>query len=516
MGSYRILGLVAEGGMGRIYLAEHTRLGRRVALKSLRSEHAHNPTTVSRFFEEARAVNRIRHEHIVEITDFIEEAGGDNYYIMEMLDGLSLSQLLEKEGFVDVPRAVDIALQIADALAVVHAAGIIHRDLKPDNIYLTRRSGRDDYVKLLDFGVAKLLDSAENKPLHQTAAGAILGSPEYMSPEQAGGKIVDHRTDVYSLGVILYEMVTGHKPFEAKSYGEMVIKHITVPPPLPKQRPDRRQEIPEELEALILACLSKKPEERPAGMREIAAQLEEMRDWMQFLPHEASPPAPRRGRRLAWALAFIVGAAIPVGMGIHLGWLEGGAPAADSGSDGGRAGKVSRHGDAGSLLEQVEVQFDSEPAGAVVYPAGSERPLGRTPLVLALPRTSRAREFEFRLAEHEHVSRRVRLDENTRVAVVLPAVPPLEPPDFGGKNKKRRRRRKGDGEVHKAAVNKPAGKHAAGAGGSGHVAPDPQGKPSGQDTEAKEAHKPDGGAGAKQSGAEFDPGATVNPFEEEE
>ncbi|MDB4958628.1 MAG: serine/threonine protein kinase, partial [Myxococcales bacterium] len=158
IGSYRILDLLGEGGMGRIYVAEHVKLGRRVAIKMLRAELVSNSVAVARFFAEARAVNRISHENIVEITDFLEQPGGDNCIVMELLKGEDLSQRLLRKQTMPLSRVLDIAAQTASALAAVHQAGIIHRDLKPDNIFLIERGGSSDVVKLLDFGVAKLSD----------------------------------------------------------------------------------------------------------------------------------------------------------------------------------------------------------------------------------------------------------------------------------------------------------------------------------------------------------------------
>ena len=244
LGSYRIVKLLGEGGMGRVYVAEHIRLGRRVAMKMLRQEFAANPVAVSRFFAEARAVNRISHEHLVEITDFFENPGGENYFIMEPLKGDDLGKHLLRGGALPVARAVDIAHQTASVLAAVHAAGIVHRDLKPDNIFLVERASRPDFVKLLDFGVAKLSDAHNGIKLKTTSAGAVIGTPEYMSPEQAGGLPVDHRTDIYALRVIMYEVLSGRLPFQGKSFGEMVIKHMTVAPKPLGSYEDLKQPIP--------------------------------------------------------------------------------------------------------------------------------------------------------------------------------------------------------------------------------------------------------------------------------
>ncbi len=188
LGDYRIERMIGEGGMGRVYLAEHMLLGRKVAIKKLRSEFSGNREAVRRFFGEARAVNRIAHENIIEITDFVEDAEQGSYYIMELLDGRTLEACYETSGPFPLRRAVPIAIQIASALNAVHKAGIVHRDLKPENVFLTRRQDGTDLVKLLDFGVAKLTAEDSTISVNSTQQGAILGTPEYMSPEQASGR----------------------------------------------------------------------------------------------------------------------------------------------------------------------------------------------------------------------------------------------------------------------------------------------------------------------------------------
>jgi serine/threonine-protein kinase len=376
---------------------------------------------------------------------------------MELLEGRSLTTEIEEAGFVPVPRAVDIATQVADALEAVHEAGIVHRDMKPDNIFLTRRAGKDDYVKLLDFGVAKLLDEViGEKPLHQTGVGAILGTPEYMSPEQAGGKGVDLRTDVYSLGVILYEMLTGRKPFQAKSYGEMVIKHITVAPIPPSQLDDAPQAVPEGLESLLLACLAKQPAKRPQGMKEIRERLLELRPAAEEAVTLPPPRRRSRGRTWAWALALLVATGVPLGLALHLGWIDlgGGTTRAD-------AGVIQPAPDAGPppVAKKVEIAFESEPPGAEVFEPGGQDPLGKTPFSVKLEKNEAPRDFVFRLAAHQPVTRRVSLASQSRVTVTMTKLAdasvshanPGKDPD-GKKKKKRRRRRR------KKRVDKPPGK----------------------------------------------------------
>jgi serine/threonine-protein kinase len=263
LGQYRLLHVLGEGGMGTVYVAEHVKLGRRFALKLLKPEHAQNATSVRRFFDEARVVNQINHEHIVEVIDFVD--GDEKYIVMELLQGQTLREVME-QGTLPFARLLDVAEQVAQALAAVHAASVVHRDLKPDNIFLTERAGRRDFVKLLDFGVAKLGgETNEAMAVNRTAAGAILGTPEYMAPEQLAGKAVDARADIYAFGIILFEMVCGKKPFVAESFGEIVIKHLTIPPPDPAAL--ARVPVPKELCALISQCLEKDPAARPASMK---------------------------------------------------------------------------------------------------------------------------------------------------------------------------------------------------------------------------------------------------------
>src|SRR5262245_44213666 len=302
IGTYCIVELLGEGGMGRIYEAEHTKLGRRVALKMLRPEFATNQVAVARFFAEAHAVNRIVHDNIIEITDFFEEPGGDYYYIMELLRGVDLAVELAKLGVMPIPRAIGICAQVASALAAVHAAGIIHRDLKPDNIYLVERHGWRDYVKLIDFGVAKLTDvDSQVIQVGTTAQGMVVGTPEYMSPEQAAGQAIDHRTDIYALGVILYELVTGNLPFRGANFGEYVVQHMTVAPVPPSRVGGVPHEILPALDALILQMLAKNANVRPATMAVVEERL-------HAIYEEVAPPESTDRRSGTFSAATASGA----------------------------------------------------------------------------------------------------------------------------------------------------------------------------------------------------------------
>ncbi|MBI5509649.1 MAG: protein kinase [Deltaproteobacteria bacterium] len=307
LGSYRILKWLGSGGMGDVYLAEHRQLGRKVAIKRLRSDYAKNRRGLKRFFDEARAVNKIKHENIVEITDFATEEA-HVYCVMEFLEGKTLSQALAEDGAIPIQRAVRIAIQVCDALDVCHRAGIIHRDLKPQNIMLVRRANQEDAVKLLDFGVAKLKEP-EGALTPESTGSTLLGTPGYMSPEQLLGKSVDQRADIYALGVILYQMVTGINPFLADTWGQAVVKHATLVPQKPNEIEGIRQPLPERFESLVLSCLEKEPERRPERTAEVAAVLREVTGGLSFgdaaAPRRSTKalPARKRGR-----LGFVLGA----------------------------------------------------------------------------------------------------------------------------------------------------------------------------------------------------------------
>lgn len=267
LGSYVLESLLGEGAIGRVYRAEHRTLGRHVALKVLRSEFAEKPVVVRRFFGEARAVNQIAHENIVEITDFVQHEDGTCYYIMELLEGETLQDRFEKRGPIGQTELIRIAVQITSALQAVHDQSIVHRDLKPENVFLTSRGDRTDFVKVLDFGVAKL---ARSETTQTTVAGMLVGTPDYMSPEQARGCFLDHRSDVYSTGVVLYELFTGSLPFEGDSPVDVMLKHVNDAAPLPQSR---NPWIEPEIAAILMKCLEKDPGARFQNMGALSNAL---------------------------------------------------------------------------------------------------------------------------------------------------------------------------------------------------------------------------------------------------
>jgi serine/threonine-protein kinase len=285
IGSYRILNKIGTGGMGAVYLAEHPLIGKKVALKVIHRELAGNKEVVQRFFQEAKAVTRINHEHIVEIHDFGVTPEGDHFYIMEYLEGKTLAQVIAHDRVMDGMRALHITAQIANALAAAHGAGVIHRDLKPDNVMLTPRLGDPDFVKLLDFGLAKMFASSSAV---KTAAGVLLGTPQYMSPEACESRAtLDARTDVYALGILLFQMTTGMLPFDGESMGEVLVKQISQLPPPPR---GINPNIPPAVEQIILRCLAKAPDGRFSTMNHLREALLDPEAYLRKSP----PIAPAR------------------------------------------------------------------------------------------------------------------------------------------------------------------------------------------------------------------------------
>jgi serine/threonine protein kinase len=262
-GRYKVLSLIGEGGMGRVYMAEHAEIGKRVALKVLHPVYSRTPEVVERFRREARAASKIGHPNIVDVTDSGTTPDGNVYFVMEYLEGVELAKVIDTGGALEIGRALAIASQICRAVAAAHAAGIIHRDLKPENIFLVSRDGQGDFVKVLDFGIAKSAELEESRERKLTHPGMAMGTPEYMAPEQAAGKPYDHRIDVYSAGAILYEMLTGAPPYDGENFMEVLTKKATQEPVPPREL---RPELPEDVERVVLYALSQDPAERPPSM----------------------------------------------------------------------------------------------------------------------------------------------------------------------------------------------------------------------------------------------------------
>ncbi len=252
-GRYRLISRLGSGGMSSVYLSRHVMIDRLMAIKILRRDLARDPVQRDRFIREARAVNRINHPNIVEITDFGETDDGLVYLVMEYVPGDLLLAAMA-DGPMDVERAFNIARQCATALARAHEMGVVHRDLKPENILLVPRREHPDFVKVLDFGIAKILDAPS-----LTGSQQIFGTPGYIAPEYIQSTNIDGRADIYSLGIILYELITGALPFDYEYPGDLLVKHVTDPPIPPRERNPNVAPVVEEL---LLRCLEKDPNDR--------------------------------------------------------------------------------------------------------------------------------------------------------------------------------------------------------------------------------------------------------------
>jgi tRNA A-37 threonylcarbamoyl transferase component Bud32 len=366
-GRYRIIGLLGEGGMGAVYVAEHTLIGRKVAIKRLHPELAADEKAVQRFQREARAAASTGHEHIVEILDLGYAEDGAPYLVMEYLRGQSLATVLRKEQRIDSRRACFLVGQMLAALEPVHKHHIVHRDLKPDNVFLTRRNGQLDYVKILDFGISKM-KKEEGDSLDLTRTGVMLGTPFYMSPEQARGmKNLDHRVDLYACGVILFECVTGRVPYEGDNYHQLLQAILRQDPPTLRSL---GADVDPALEAIVMRAIAKDPANRfPSAAAMLGA----------LLPHGAEAPSLADNRESGEGASMSVSQALhattPVAPEHHLGAATPEAGVRDPGvrDDAGRGAPGGAEPASGEVLRR-----DADLRAARTPPQGArdERPRG--------------------------------------------------------------------------------------------------------------------------------------------
>jgi serine/threonine-protein kinase len=306
VGRYVVDRLLGKGGMSTVWRAVHAELGGEVAIKVLAPEAVRGDEELERFFREAKVSAQLNHDHVVKVIDYARDPEVGSYIVMELLNGRSLDRVLTAEGPLEEGRSLALALQITDALIAAHANGIIHRDLKPANIFVTRTLGTE-VVKVVDFGIAKLPSS----DVSLTRPGEIFGTPLYMSPEQWDHKPITEASDIYSLGVVLYEMLAGKPPINGKAVTQLLVNVATTePPPISSHRPS----ISADLDAIVQRCLRKRPNERFASMRDLRDALERVRDGLD-LTHTMSslgsapwtvPPQPRTMRRALIGVATLL------------------------------------------------------------------------------------------------------------------------------------------------------------------------------------------------------------------
>lgn len=289
LGEYVVEKAIGSGGMGLVYRGVQPLIGKTVAIKVLQWETARNPEEVQRLLAEAQLVNAIRHRGIVDIFAFGSTPDGRNYLVMELLEGDALDAVIARRAPLPINEVLDVLDEILDALSAAHAAGVIHRDLKPQNVFIVSPAHGKKYIKLLDFGLAKKSIEPGGKAA-QTRASMIVGTPYYMSPEQARGEEVSPQTDLYALGVLAYEMLTSRLPFEAPTPYEVITQHLNTPAPHVRAL---EQSVPEELDEMIAHMLQKAPADRPATANEVRQELNRLRKRLQSDATQIGEPLPR-------------------------------------------------------------------------------------------------------------------------------------------------------------------------------------------------------------------------------
>ncbi len=432
-GKYLVTKKVGQGGMGAVYEATHTVIGRRVAIKVLLEKYAQREAIVKRLKQEAQLASSIGNEHIIEIFDIGHTDDGRMYVVMEFLEGESLAECLARESHLPEQRLLRIMSQAASALAAAHAKGIVHRDIKPENLFLLSRRGTD-FVKVVDFGISKSLraSSEDEEPMRLTQTGMVLGTPLYMSPEQArGDEELDHRVDVYALGVIMYEASTGRVPFMGNNYLSVISQVLNEDPKPPREL---RPELSEELEAVVLKAMAKDPTERYASANDMLVDLNALLDDPTRSTERARITGPRRkapkkasnARYVVWlaGIAIVIGAVV-----VSVTQMLGGPSKRAGSSDGSgstalaTAPPVGPPSDAAAAQptdaavvepEMISVKIDTVPQGATVFVDGLPKP-GVTPLTIRVVKKEKDIEvvarhdgfndYTFKLNPYEHDQR---------------------------------------------------------------------------------------------------------------
>jgi hypothetical protein len=464
-GNYRAISLLGEGGMGAVYLAEHPEIGRRVAVKVLRAELIKDPQLLVRFLNEARAANAIRHPNIIEILDSGTTPTGTPYLVMELLEGEVLSARIRRLGRLPLGEALELAYQTASALSAAHNKGIIHRDLKPDNLFVITdpTDPSREKIKVLDFGIAKLQTLSSGSAM-QTRTGTMMGTPVYMSPEQClGTKAIDPRSDIYALGVILFEMLEGRPPFISEGFGELVNMHLNVRAPALR---DLNPAVPVPVSALVAKALEKAPDARHASAADLQNEIRSAAGKSILIRGVSSPdlasatlPGVASGTARPFAgsttlstgtgerIAVPVGAlgsapvslarrsgarSLVIGVVVVIAVIAGGTFAMSRRGVGPDAEIPSAHSTGPSAaavvnrdskpVAPVHVTIESHPPGATVTDIGSGTILGTTPVVIE--RSGPAGSMEIRVEKSGFVSaiREVELNRDRVETVSLETV----------------------------------------------------------------------------------------------
>ncbi len=451
IGNYRVTRQLGEGGMGVVYEAEHPVIGRKVAIKLLHLALARDSEVVARFFNEARAIHTVGHENIVEIMDFGQTADGQPYFIMEFLAGEAMNDRIARNVLSPV-EACEITEQICRALGAAHEKGIFHRDLKPHNVQILPTSTGRMHVKLLDFGVAKIMNAADLSQSVKTRTGSLMGTPIYMSPEQCKGSAeLDSRTDIYSLGVMLYEMLAGRPPFVAAGVGELFAMHMLQPPP---PLTDFAPKTPPMMAAAVMKALSKEPRDRFATMEELRQAF--LGDGIP-MPTYAAPgrtqnyrsrPAPTQPMPAAHASTTLSASPREVvtesatgekkksRAGLVLGGvlLAGGAatylfmiPRETKTAVNAPAAEAAPAAEP-APSKMVTIRFESEPPGAHVARVTDEKDLGAAPFELKLPRAGGKPEYRFHLDGYQDQTLAIDLGSDRTLKATLEQVAAPAPP----------------------------------------------------------------------------------------
>ncbi|HET6614163.1 MAG TPA: serine/threonine-protein kinase [Kofleriaceae bacterium] len=485
LSNYKITSKLGEGGMGEVYLAEHVMMGKLAAIKTLRRELCGNPELVNRFFNEARSATMIKHPGIVDIYDFGYHDDGSAYIIMELLEGDDLSARLDGGAQLPMVEVAELGSQIADALAAAHGAGIIHRDLKPDNIFLCpdRAVFGGNRVKLLDFGIAKLT-SDRMAVTAKTRTGTVMGTPYYMAPEQCrGASDIDHRVDLYALGCILFEMTCGQVPFTGTGMGELLIAHVTEPPPPVRTlRPDADLAMVQLIERL----LSKDRDDRVQRAAEVGDLLRGRRNSIVVREEKNDAPSPAksvalgtlpphddevmhgrapRSRRRLWVVlgSAVIALALVLAFASILGDEE-----SDSSAHPSIAREITdAHARSAGAEEnppvhlpvpdaappkptasRVILDLASTPAGAAVYRLADGARIGRTPWHHEYPRSNGALDLVVRLDGYQPQRLSMPLDGDANQTIALKPIEESKPP--------RRKRRHRPPQQHRDSSDHPS------------------------------------------------------------